>query len=160
MVDISGKDKGLRNHAAQKHQVTAAIVMTLMGLILLFLSNHGKDSSYDSSDGDAYGGGGYNSVGGGGGEQMMSVTLDVDDPKVRDLINQYLRDANPLGVPLGAAQALPSIRVEDEKANRRIYGGKGDKAHLGGFTIYDKDGVSPATWKWMIQELNVKSLIE
>ena len=124
---------------------------------MLFLNNHSKESSYDSYDGDAYSGGGNS---GGGGGRGMSVTLDVDDPKVRDLINQYLRDANPLGVPLGAAKALPSIRVEENAVARRIYGGKGDKAHLGGFTIYDGHGVSPATWKWMIQEINVKSLIE
>jgi hypothetical protein len=43
-------------------------------------------------------------------------------------------------VPRGRAVALPSIRVsEDEEKDieRSIYGGKGDKPHLGGFTEFD-----------------------
>jgi hypothetical protein len=39
----------------------------------------------------------------------------------------------------GKAVALPGIRVEKEEVNRdvqgHVYGGKGDKKHLGGFTV-------------------------
>jgi hypothetical protein len=45
-----------------------------------------------------------------------------------------------LRIPRGRAVALPSIRVsEDEERDieRSIYGGKGDKPHLGGFTEFD-----------------------
>jgi hypothetical protein len=74
--------------------------------------------------------------------------------------------ANPLAVPKGQAKNLPSIRVEEAKhdenvdAVRKIYGGAGDKAHLGGFTELDLQGVSPNTWRHMITDLNVKSLMD
>jgi hypothetical protein len=65
-----------------------------------------------------------------------------------------------LGIPPGAAKPLPSIRVETEEVTRGIYGGKGDKKHLGGFTAYDPHGVSPAVWKHMVSHYGVKSLID
>jgi 2-polyprenyl-3-methyl-5-hydroxy-6-metoxy-1,4-benzoquinol methylase len=70
--------------------------------------------------------------------------------------------ASPLGIPPGEAEALPSIRVEEpsQEVKRGIYGGKGDKAHLGGFTAYDGQGVSPAVWKHMITDYGVKSLMD
>ncbi|CAB9518762.1 expressed unknown protein [Seminavis robusta] len=69
-----------------------------------------------------------------------------------------------LGIPQGEAQALPSIRVSDEAVNHQIggthYGGKGDKEHLGGFTKYDAHGVSPATWRYIVETLGVKSVMD
>ncbi len=71
---------------------------------------------------------------------------------------------NPLAVPSGKAVALPSVRVNDDGAayNRKIYGGKGDKPHLGGFATgsVDIDGMSPPLWKWMIQHIGIKSLLD
>lgn len=69
---------------------------------------------------------------------------------------------NPLALPAGGAQNLPSIRVEepDVDQKRKIYGGAGDKKHLGGFTTFDGMGVSPATWKFMIERYGVKSLLD
>lgn len=72
---------------------------------------------------------------------------------------------NPLGIPQGQAQALPSIRIVDKKEEARRegatkYGGKGDKQHLGGFTTYDRLGVSPATWRHMITHIGVKSVMD
>ena len=84
----------------------------------------------------------------------------IDEAQLRGIINKYLLESNPLTIPLGEAQALPSIRVQEKDENRRIYGGKGDKQHLGGFTIYDGQGVSPAAWKQMIGRIGVKSVIE
>lgn len=57
--------------------------------------------------------------------------------------------SSPYGlfVPEGGAVALPSIRTNsDEEATikRNFYGGRGDKAHLGGFTSFDPMGVSPS----------------
>lgn len=73
-------------------------------------------------------------------------------------------EQNPLGVPNGKAVALPSVRVNDDGAgyDRKMYGGKGDKPHLGGFATgsVDIDGMSPALWKWMIQQIGVKSLLD
>lgn len=60
----------------------------------------------------------------------------------------------------GAAVALPSIRVSKEDRTALNYGGKGDKSHLGGFTDLDYQGVSPATWKWMVSEIGVHSLLD
>lgn len=66
----------------------------------------------------------------------------------------------PLGVPEGEAEALPSVQIEMEEVARGIYGGKGDKKHLGGFTAYDGQGISPTVWKYMVQELGVKSIMD
>ncbi|CAB9524978.1 expressed unknown protein [Seminavis robusta] len=73
---------------------------------------------------------------------------------------QPLRSA--LDIPPGQAVALPSIRVEqtEEEIARGQYGGKGDKKHLGGFTTYDGQGVTPQLWKHMISDFGVKSLVD
>jgi 2-polyprenyl-3-methyl-5-hydroxy-6-metoxy-1,4-benzoquinol methylase len=44
--------------------------------------------------------------------------------------------------------------------SRKIYGGKGDAPHLGGFTESDLDGVSPALWTFLMKHVNVKSMID
>ena len=70
---------------------------------------------------------------------------------------------SPLGIPQGKAENLPSVLVEDgvsREHGKVKYGGEGDKAHLGGFTTYDGQGVSPDTWKYMIEELGVKSMMD
>jgi hypothetical protein len=61
----------------------------------------------------------------------------------------------------GKAMALPSIRVrKDTSLPETIYGGKGDKPHLGGFTDMDHHGVSPKAWSWMVKNVGVKSVID
>jgi len=68
-----------------------------------------------------------------------------------------------LGIPRGIAIALPSVRIsgkENQKVEREIYGGEGDKAHLGGFTDLDLYGVSPSVWKEMVEYMGVKSVID
>lgn len=50
--------------------------------------------------------------------------------------------------------------VEPQNEVRRIYGGKGDPKHLGGFTKNDTDGQSPSLWTWMTTELNVRSFLD
>ena len=69
---------------------------------------------------------------------------------------------NPLAIPPGKAPNLPSVRVHDESVDgkRTIYGGTGDKQHLGGFTDIDLMGVSPAVWKFMIEKYGVHSLLD
>ena len=76
-----------------------------------------------------------------------------------------IRGYDPYGsfVPEGVAIALPSERISDEedsKVERHIYGGKGDKAHLGGFTAFDPDGVSVSFWKSMVTYLGIKSVLD
>ncbi len=57
--------------------------------------------------------------------------------------------------------ALPSVRIpKDAFKSDRIYGGLGDKPHLGGFTDLDHHGVSPAAWKWMVTDVGVHSLLD
>ena len=61
---------------------------------------------------------------------------------------------------------LPSERIVDADSTesvdkeRKIYGGAGDKKHLGGFTELDLAGVSPATWSYMLQTLGVHSVLD
>mmetsp|Transcript_4570 Transcript_4570/g.13172 ORF Transcript_4570/g.13172 Transcript_4570/m.13172 type:complete len:398 (+) Transcript_4570:117-1310(+) len=67
---------------------------------------------------------------------------------------------NPLAFQKGQAPNLPSVRVEDDNVNRKIYGGKGDKKHLGGFTEIDMNGLSPAVWKHMVEKWTVQSVLD
>ena len=57
------------------------------------------------------------------------------------------------------AVALPSIRTEQD-VPRKIYGGAGDKVHLGGFVDFDREGVSPAVWKDMMDWVGVHSILD
>lgn len=71
-----------------------------------------------------------------------------------------------LAIPQGTTPNLPSIRVDDSKVETSrttahvVYGGKGDKVHLGGFTDIDLQGISPAVWKAMVQDYGIKTLID
>jgi hypothetical protein len=72
---------------------------------------------------------------------------------------------DPLLAPQGDAVALPSIRDAQDDAKRQglaasIYGGHGDKKHLGGFTEIDIHGISPYVWRMMMQEYGIKSVID
>jgi hypothetical protein len=78
-------------------------------------------------------------------------------------LDLYLQ--NPLAVPPKAQPPnLPGIppQEEDEAVVRKrdIYGGKGDSKHLGGFTDLDLQGVSPAVWKYMVETIGVRSVID
>ena len=70
---------------------------------------------------------------------------------------------NPLSIPRGQAKALPSIRDDTtakEDMKRSFYGGAGDQKHLGGFTDLDVEGITPRGWKWMVQRLNIQSVLD
>ena len=70
---------------------------------------------------------------------------------------------NPLAIPPGKAQNLPSIRDLDNeglKKARRNYGGAGDKQHLGGFAEIDPGGINPALFKHMIEDYGVHSFLD
>jgi SAM-dependent methyltransferase len=68
---------------------------------------------------------------------------------------------DPLRPQPGAAVALPSIRVTDDAAeHRRIYGGKGDAKHLGGWTEIDIQGISPFLWKHMLTKFGIHSILD
>jgi Methyltransferase domain len=57
------------------------------------------------------------------------------------------------------AVALPSIRIEQD-VQRKQYGGAGDKVHLGGFVEFDREGVSPAVWKDMMDWVGIHSILD
>lgn len=69
---------------------------------------------------------------------------------------------NPLSIPKGQAQNLPSVRVEEEHVedSRKIYGGSGDKKHLGGFTTIDLSGITPTAWSNIVEVYGVRSFID
>ena len=78
---------------------------------------------------------------------------------------RYHETAYPLNIPQGVALALPSIPVSEELQKtyfRKQYGGEGDKPHLGGFLSNGVDmmGVSPTIWKYMVEELGIKSILD
>ena len=75
--------------------------------------------------------------------RMGGGTGDDDDADV-DVDRGVGPDTAPsaigVAIPRGKAVALPSVRVseaEEKVIDRSIYGGKGDKPHLGGFTEFD-----------------------
>ena len=58
---------------------------------------------------------------------------------------------------------MPSVRISEEesaKVDRKIYGGAGDKQHLGGFTEVDIHGIAPMVWKDMVTYFGIKSIID
>jgi 2-polyprenyl-3-methyl-5-hydroxy-6-metoxy-1,4-benzoquinol methylase len=61
---------------------------------------------------------------------------------------------------------LPSIRLSEAEdlVPRKVHsvevGGKGDKKHLGGFTVIDLQSISPDVWKYMISYFGVKSILD
>jgi Methyltransferase domain len=100
--------------------------------------------------------------------QQQQRGLEEQSSDVNGAFKQVPRGldpANPLAIPQGQAPNLPSIRENVEEtaavdAKRTIYGGAGDKAHLGGFTEIDMHGISPNVWKHMMQDYGVHSLLD
>eukprot|EP00804_Cyclotella_cryptica_P015161 CCRYP_000714-RD/>CCRYP_000714-RD protein AED:0.10 eAED:0.10 QI:147/0.75/0.8/1/0.75/0.8/5/211/406 len=98
-------------------------------------------------------------------QRIQELQLEVRN--LRNLIHAQRQVPAPhlhgLVIPDGPAVAMPSIRTtEEEEASikRKFYGGRGDKAHLGGFTSFDPNGISPTLWKEMVSWLGVKSLVD
>ena len=95
-------------------------------------------------------------------EVVSSSTTKTSSKIEENDLPLLLLGTNPLGIPLGQARNLPSLRdasaaVDDQ---RKIYGGAGDAKHLGGFTELDLHGVSPATWRTMLQQLGIRSVLD
>ena len=86
--------------------------------------------------------------------------------KTRNTIHGWDYESNPLSIPPGQPPNLPSIRIQNktEEAtttlNRKLYGGKGDAQHLGGFTDFDINGISPAVWRNMLTKYGIKSVLD
>jgi hypothetical protein len=74
-----------------------------------------------------------------------------------------ISDTHGLVIPDGPAVPMPSVRIskeEESSIKRKFYGGAGDKPHLGGFTSFDPNGVSPTLWKEMVSWMGIKSLVD
>lgn len=98
-------------------------------------------------------------------QSIQSATLQ--SIKNEDATIAYINNIDLTQVPpKGSPPNLPSTRAsEEEKKVEKIrsihgYGGKGDKAHLGGFTEVDIQGISPHTWRSMMEYFGVKSLLD
>ena len=128
------------------------LVIFISGCFLIFQKSSGKESVFRSLDAIGV----LQAVESSSTEVIQSIYKAASGS---DATFGMSGELHPLGIPPGEAKALPSIRVE-ETVHRGIYGGKGDKVHLGGFTVYDGDGVSPTVWKHMVSEYGVKSLID
>mmetsp|Transcript_1520 Transcript_1520/g.4401 ORF Transcript_1520/g.4401 Transcript_1520/m.4401 type:complete len:403 (-) Transcript_1520:107-1315(-) len=82
---------------------------------------------------------------------------------IRGTASSASASRHALEIPQGEAVALPSVRISEEetaKVNRKIYGGAGDKKHLGGFTEIDIHGIAPTVWEDMVQYFGIKSIID
>jgi len=95
---------------------------------------------------------------------IMSPGLKQQDGPTQTtaLLSSYDPKINPLAIPPGKAQNLPSVRIEDNALlrKRKNYGGAGDKEHLGGFSELDPGGISPGLWKHMIEDYGVHSFLD
>ena len=68
---------------------------------------------------------------------------------------------DPLRPQPGEALRLPSLPVADDAADKRkIYGGKGDAKHLGGWTEIDIQGLSPFLWRHMMTKFGIHSILD
>ena len=137
----------------------AAIVISGCVLILKTFSSddHGGDSVFRSLDAVGV----LQAVENSGTEMIQSIyeaTQGVADTGTSASTVNY-ENGYPLGIPLGEAQALPSV-LDEVPVERGIYGGKGDKVHLGGFTAYDGEGVSTTLWKHLVSHYGIKSLMD
>ncbi len=95
------------------------------------------------------------------------LLLQDQRQKDHDPIQTYIQEMDLSKVPpQGSPPNLPSVRVTDAEAKenvddkRKIYGGRGDKAHLGGFTTIDSFGLSPRVWRDMMEYFGVKTLLD
>jgi Methyltransferase domain len=104
------------------------------------------------------------------GLDLLSDAGTTADESLFSLLSPGSQTTYALAPKTGKAVALPSIRIEKEENGAKtdqsrsehgvLYGGKGDKVHLGGFTDIDLHGISPAAWKYMISFFGIKSLMD
>ena len=66
------------------------------------------------------------------------------------------RPASPRNLP----SVLGPVANNSILRKRGSYQGGSDAMHLGGFTDLDVDGLSPRVWRYMMQNLTVKSVID
>ena len=92
----------------------------------------------------------------------MSCTNDFEEINTNEFI---FNEASPEALFSGVVKNTLDLvggTMNDQMFNTyaSFYGGKGDKAHLGGFTSFDPSGVSPTLWSHMISYLGIRSLLD
>ena len=85
--------------------------------------------------------------------------------KVGDRNAAAVAQISPRNIGSERPLLMPSVQTTADqesalKKTRKMYGGAGDKQHLGGFTAGDKHGMSPALWQFMMQNMTVKSFLD
>lgn len=92
-----------------------------------------------------------------------SSVITDDDPVTAYANNIDLSQVPPFGRPPN----LPAAKATEGETSKfgyirekHGYGGGGDKAHLGGFTTIDPQGISPYLWKEMMEYFGVKTLLD
>ena len=98
-----------------------------------------------------------------GGKYPSSNTAPVSSSSSTDLertVSDLVTLTQVLG-PLGKSpKALPPVEVTKVKTNS-IYDGAGvDPSHIGGSTVNDTMGQSPALWNHLLKNVNVRSVID
>mmetsp|Transcript_16872 Transcript_16872/g.26486 ORF Transcript_16872/g.26486 Transcript_16872/m.26486 type:complete len:286 (-) Transcript_16872:821-1678(-) len=148
---------------ADRSAISTIVIVVLNSVFLLslqqllqFSSPANVNSSSSSSS---------NNIRGGGAANDGINNLPTTATTTAGAAGASIQQSSPFGyhIPQGIATPLPSIPItpqEETSMQRSIYGGKGDKAHLGGFTAFDPMGVSPTLWTHMISHLGVKSLLD
>jgi hypothetical protein len=158
------RTRGSRGGLFRSPYVIAALVLVLGGVIILQIDSADSNSVLSQLESTVT----MLSTSESSIPSVNPITRSTEVAQVQSQVQvqaAYDPAANPLDVPPGKAQNLPSIRTVDsdtEKMRKRTtkYGGDGDKKHLGGFTEFDTAGISPTVWKAMIREFGVKSLLD
>ena len=101
--------------------------------------------------------------------KITKLSVDSGQQKQQQIVENTMMQRQQLEIPdyvlMKSPPNLPSVRLsqEEEKkaaSKRKIYGGVGDKLHLGGFTQRDQMGISENLWNWMMGPLAVKSMLD
>lgn len=94
---------------------------------------------------------------------LLASGVCVGAPVFTDEQMKFLPSAiKYLTTPSPPAQRAQLPSAEELKTIRRnpMYGGQGEKEHLGGFTAYDPNGISNNTFNFMMGGLAIKSLVD
>ena len=98
-------------------------------------------------------------------QEVSNILVRLNEQPLQKL---YLQDLPPVNLAnnvfLKIKSPLPRTgkKVIDSKVDgvRGIFGGKGDAAHLGGFTQRDNSTISENLWNFLLSQVAIKSVID
>ncbi len=91
-------------------------------------------------------------------EQIQAYLSHVDLTKVPPEGSPPNLPSQP--VDIHSSDESQSVQKTNKMRKKHGYGGTNDKAHLGGFTTVDPEGISPSVWRDMMEYFGVKSLLD